>query len=749
MELEAEAVGWPAALCCSDDPSGGSRLYFCRAALALGGTDCRVHLWLRQPGGHFEKCCRLSGHQDWVRSLAFLHAGQGQSGGERLLLASASQDRYIRIWCIRRNVEKGSSTSKTDPPSSTLSRLGPSSHFTTQHSTYSVALESLLIGHEDWVHSVQWSPPIEPGPGVPSIEPRPGAPSIDESGARGLSIEPGSAGPIMGTVQSGECAQPLLLLSASMDRTMMVWEYDGSCGLWMNKESVGDAGSTALGYYGGVFGPDGLSIMAHGFTGALHLWRREDGRQDGGWVPHHAMTGHYGEVLDLSWALDGSCLITVGGDQTARITARVDGHWCEIARPQVHGHDFFGLAVIPPTTTTPGRNLYASCSEEKVIRVFEAPQAFHDTLSLAQGCQHSHANGQAAQSATGQISQGPGCTSRPLGAVVKALGLTNKAVYADEGTASANDGPDDRLVGIGGDQYAAGPEFAPAAAPTACEGPPFEEHLSQNTLWPEVHKLYGHGDNVTCLAADPTGRWLVSACKAQSPEVAAIWVWDIQEWRPAGTLQAHTLTVTQLQFSNSGRYLLSGSRDRTFGVFALAARGRLQDGGGSQGDGSTPLTLLKRMPKAHSRIIWGVDWSPDDRFIATGSRDQRVKIWEMTEMGPLDRPIHSLPPMDCSVTSVAFAPQSRVHSDSVGNGSTHGRQSNILAVGLQDGSIQVWELTMEATSMRSRQLWRSCRSNQHSDSVKRLRWTAAANQGGLYLASCSADHSLRVFEITP
>ena len=42
----------------------------------------------------------------------------------------------------------------------------------------------------------------------------------------------------------------------------------------MSEESVGDAGANNLGYFTGCFSPDGSSIMAHGYTGALHLWRR-------------------------------------------------------------------------------------------------------------------------------------------------------------------------------------------------------------------------------------------------------------------------------------------------------------------------------------------------------------------------------------------------------------------------------------------------------------------------------------------
>ena len=45
-------------------------------------------------------------------------------------------------------------------------------------------------------------------------------------------------------------------------------------GVWMCEESVGDAGTSSLGYYGGAWGPNGAGLLAHGFTGALHLWRR-------------------------------------------------------------------------------------------------------------------------------------------------------------------------------------------------------------------------------------------------------------------------------------------------------------------------------------------------------------------------------------------------------------------------------------------------------------------------------------------
>ena len=39
--------------------------------LALGGVDNVIRLCLRPPEGEFFPVCRLAGHGDWVRALAF------------------------------------------------------------------------------------------------------------------------------------------------------------------------------------------------------------------------------------------------------------------------------------------------------------------------------------------------------------------------------------------------------------------------------------------------------------------------------------------------------------------------------------------------------------------------------------------------------------------------------------------------------------------------------------------------------
>jgi elongator complex protein 2 len=94
--------------------------------------------------------------------------------------------------------------------------------------------------------------------------------------------------------------------------------------------------------------------------------------------------------------------------------------------------------------------------------------------------------------------------SRPLGANLPALGLSNKAVfegnivifashscysYANStlpGDISTQVDEEDDTATL---QSYAHPSATPTSLSQSLEHPPFEEHLMQHTLWPEVEKL--------------------------------------------------------------------------------------------------------------------------------------------------------------------------------------------------------------------------------------------------------------------
>eukprot|EP00798_Chlamydomonas_sp_ICE-L_P028012 gene28012-31109_t len=657
--------------------SGGGML------LATGGTDSTVYLYVRPPGGEFSLSCKLTGHENWVRSISFCHVANTTDSGAyagqstELLLASASQDRYGRIWrvCLA-GMDASSSVTAEDPLAAMIARYAPK----------------------------------------PTI--------------------------IANNVSYIKC-------ELTMPQAVS--------GLWMNEAAIGDAGASCLGYFGGVYSPDAQFLMAHGFTGALHLreqqtssssvttWvpRHALGRREGAlhlwerqtssssvttWVPRHALGGHFGAVKGACWGVDGKCLMTVSTDQTARMftTVGTQEHWCEMARMQVHGHDFTCLANVPcpPSASdkaTPSTFMFVSGSEEKILRAFEAPQAFLDTLDMARG--------------------------------------------REAGTTAAEQGFSTGGAGGMGDGYNEGPDLVPSAAPSAVSGPPLEEHLSQNTLWPEVHKLYGHGNDVFCVAASPDGKYIASACVAKqhpstlqpTPSTAAVWVWrtSAEGWRPVTQLQVHSLTVTHLSWSHDGVYLLACSRDRSCSLFqrspvALATEDpKLDD----------DFTLLYRVKGAHARVIWGASWSPDDALLATGARDGCVKIWRVgttntggaAEVGqggeapPAMQLALTLPVFPSAVTAVAFAECPMPVGAS-------GEQGCLLAVGLESGEVQVWSVRGgsggggESLVVEGACMWSSGEGQRHTASINALCWTAGDKNGsGMRLASVGDDHSLRVF----
>lgn len=198
---------------------------------------------------------------------------------------------------------------------------------------------------------------------------------------------------------------------------------------------------------------------------------------------------------------------------------------------------------------------------------------------------------------------------RAEGASVPSLGLSNKAVYqADLAANEQNANTDEKSTK---DLYPIH-FFAPATL----FSPPTEDYMQQNTLWPEVHKLYGHPIEIFAVAANHGGNLIASSCKATNAEHATIIIWTTSGWDPISRLPSHSLTVTCLAFSPDDQFLLSVSRDRTWTLF------RHQNG--------DELTWTKfhsndKRTSLHSRIIWAAAWAPDSKHFLTVSRDKKVR----------------------------------------------------------------------------------------------------------------------------
>ncbi|VVC98615.1 unnamed protein product [Leptidea sinapis] len=233
--------------------------------LFLALDDNKIHVFALNSDYH--RVDTLVGHEDWVRGV------DSYIEDKAVLLASASQDTYIRLWRIQEYY---------DEPSGSGIRMEDKT-FVAYGVLWSVKLDAVLAGHEGWVYGVHWD-------------------CINEIGNKQKRQQ---------------------LLSSSLDKTIIIWQQENT-GAWVETVRVGEVGGNGLGFYGSKFGPN--AFVGHGYNGSLHMWKYD--KETGKYEPSVVVGGHFGGVEAVCWEPSGQYLLSVSQDQTARVHApwkRPDG----------------------------------------------------------------------------------------------------------------------------------------------------------------------------------------------------------------------------------------------------------------------------------------------------------------------------------------------------------------------------------------------------------------------------------------
>jgi WD40 repeat protein len=119
-------------------------------------------------------------------------------------------------------------------------------------------------------------------------------------------------------------------------------------------------------------------------------------------------------------------------------------------------------------------------------------------------------------------------------------------------------------------------------------------------------------------------------------------------------LEGHDGEVTSVAYSPNGKYIASGSDDGTVRVW----------------DATT--ATLRHTLTGHDSRVTSVSFSPDGKYIASGSYDWTVRVWDATTATLR----HTLTGHDSLVTSVSFSPDGKY-----------------IASGSNDGTVRVWDAT--------------------------------------------------------
>ena len=165
----------------------------------------------------------------------------------------------------------------------------------------------------------------------------------------------------------------------------------------------------------------------------------------------------------------------------------------------------------------------------------------------------------------------------------------------------------------------------------------------ERSIFKCIKTLEGHSGCVNSVAYSPDGSRIISSSYKFIPgkflfkkdkTIGIIEIWDAKKGKCLKTLEGHLDCVTSVVYSPDGKYIVSGSRDKTIKIW----------------DANT-VECLKTL-KGHSEGVNSVAYSPDSSRIISGSDEGTIKIWDFNTR----RCLKTLKGHSWIVHSVAYSP---------------------------------------------------------------------------------------------
>jgi WD40 repeat protein len=536
---------------------------------------------------------------------------------------------------------------------------------------------------------------------------------------------------------AGDVRQAWALLDTCR-RDLRGWEYNYLYTLFTSNQH------TFRGHTGNVysvgFSPDGKRLVSGSDDKTIKVWDAQTGQQT------LSLQGHTGPVLSVAFSPDGKRLLSGSGDGGVKLWDAQTGQ--QSLSLQVHTHVVFSVGFSPD-----GKRLASASGLE--LEVWGA-QSGQLTRSLSppglrgkiDRCRWFTSvvfspDGKRLASASQDLETPDG---KAFGEAKVWDAQTGQLILSLKGhtsrVTSVAFSPDrQRLASASEDQTVkvwdahTGQEIHSLRGHTgtvwsvtfSCDGQRLVSGSADKTIrvWDaqtgqEIRTLKGHTAAVRSVAFSPDSKRLASASADGSVKV-----WDAQTGQETPTLKGHTGSVRSVAFSRDGKRMVSGGGD-------LFKAGEIKVSDAQTGENILYLpmnlswvysmafspmaaffsTTAALRPQGVRGTVTSVVFSPDGKRLASGSRDQTVKVWDAaTGQQTLTLYGHT-----GGVYSVAFSPDGQR-----------------LASGSEDQTVKVWDA---ATGQQILTL------KGHTGGV----WSVAFSPDGKRLASGSADETVKVWD---
>jgi WD40 repeat protein len=245
-------------------------------------------------------------------------------------------------------------------------------------------------------------------------------------------------------------------------------------------------------------------------------------------------------------------------------------------------------------------------------------------------------------------------------------------------------------------------EFSPDGKYIATGDTNGEIHLWDANSGTKQLACKGHTSWTWAVTFSPDSRWLATAS-----DDSFVKVWDVKTGKCLQILENHTAAANTVAFSPDGTLLASSSQDGTIQLWRLQAH--------SSNPSFQPIAQYWKTLWELPQRIWSIAFSPDSKFLACGSEDHNLYVWDV-ETGDC---LQTLQGHSDWVRQVAFSPDGQ-----------------FLASSSTDRTVRLWEIGSD-------QCYRTLQG--HTQEVTGL----AFSPDGRYLTTCSHDQTIKLWTVLP